>query len=151
MMLLKAQERNSDTAGQKETLANLCRLYVGEGDLNTAWNYYEQFTKLGGDKVPRGVWMELCRYLESNQNWDRAVMEYEKFAKKNSAERASVPALVSAARICLEKLNRVADAERLYSAAAASPVSHLDLEAVIQEGLKKCTAAAPVSGSYGDR
>ena len=29
--------------------------------------------------------------------------------------------------------------------------AHLDLEAVIQEGLKKCTAAAPVSGSYGDR
>ncbi|MGH9711921.1 MAG: rhomboid family intramembrane serine protease [Candidatus Acidiferrales bacterium] len=151
MMLLKAQERSSDTAGQKETLANLCRLYVSEGDPNTAWNYYDQFVTLGGDKLPRGVWLELCRYLEANHNWDRAVTEYERFAEKNSTERASVPALVSAARICLEKLNRVADAERFYSAAAASPVPHLDQVAAIQEGLKKCAAAAPVPGSYGTR
>ena len=149
MILLKAQELNSDTAGQKETLANLCRLYVSEGDPHTAWNYYEQFTTLGGDKLPRGVWLELCRYLESSHNWERAVAEYQRLAGKNSGERASVPALVSAARICLEKLHRMADAERLYRTAAASPVPHLDQDAAIQEGLKKCTAAAPVPGAYG--
>src|ERR1700732_1764609 len=112
MMLLKAQERKSDTTGQKETLANLCRLYLSEGDPDTAWNYYEQFTTLGGKKLPRGVWLELCRYLERNQNWDRAVIEYERLAEKNSGERASVPALVAAARICLTKLNRLAGVGR---------------------------------------
>jgi membrane associated rhomboid family serine protease len=151
MMLLKAQERQSDTAGQKETLANLCRLSLSEGDPDTAWNYYEHYTTLGGDKLPRGVWLELCRYLERNQNWDRAVTEYERFAEKNSTERGSVPAVVAAARICLTKLNRVADAERFYLAAAASPVPHLDLDAEIQEGLKKCAAAAPAPGTYGGR
>ena len=149
MMLLKAQERQSDAAGQRETLANLCRLYLSEGDPDTAWNYYEHFTSLGGEKLPRGVWLELCRYLERNQNWDRAVTEYERFAKENSNERASVPALVAAARICLTKLNRAADAERFYQAAAASPVPHLDLEAEIQEGLKKCADSAPAPGTYG--
>jgi hypothetical protein len=151
MMLLKAQERQSDTAGQKETLANLCRLYLAEGDPDTAWNYYEHFTTLGGERLPRGVWLELCRYLERNQNWDRAVTEYQRFAEKNAAERASVPALVAAARICLTKLNRVADAERSYKAAEASPVPHLDLEAEIQDGLKKCAAMAPTPGSYDGR
>jgi membrane associated rhomboid family serine protease len=149
MMLLKAQERKSDTAGQKQTLANLCRLYLSEGEPDVAWDYYEHFTALGGDKLPRGVWLELCRYLERNQNWDRAVTEYERFAEKNSAERASVPALTAAARICLTKLHRAADAERLYRAAATSPLPHLDLEREIEEGLKKCAAAAPAPGAYG--
>jgi membrane associated rhomboid family serine protease len=147
-LLLKAQEKASDTAGQKETLGNLCRLYVSAGDLDTAWNYYQQFTNLGGDRLPRGVWMEMCRYLESQQNWDRAVIEYEHFAEKNSGERASVPALVSAARICQTKLYRVADAERLYKAAAASPVPHTDLEGAIQDGLQQCAASVPSAGSY---
>ena len=149
MMLLKAQERQSDAAGQRETLANLCRLYLSEGDPDTAWNYYEHFTSLGGEKLPRGVWLELCRYLERNQNWDRAVTEYELFAEKNSNERASVPALVAAARMCLTKLNRAADAERFYQTASASPVPHLNLEAEIQEGLKKCADSAPAPGTYG--
>jgi len=149
MMLLKAQERKSDTTGQRETLTNLCRLYLSEGDPETAWNYYEQFTALGGDRLPRGVWLELCRYLERNQNWDRAATEYERFAEKNSTERASVPALVAAARICLTKLNRVAEAERFYFAAAASPVPHLDLEGEIQEGLRNCAATAQPPGRYG--
>jgi hypothetical protein len=91
----------------------------------------------------------LCRYLERNQNWDRAVTEYERFAEKNSTERASVPALVAAARICLTKLNRVAEAERFYLAAAASPVPHLDLEGEIQEGLRNCAATAQPPGRYG--
>ncbi|MGA8224667.1 MAG: rhomboid family intramembrane serine protease [Candidatus Acidiferrales bacterium] len=147
-LLLKAQEKVSDTAGQKETLANLCRLYVSAGDPDTAWNYYVQFTNLGGDRLPRGVWLELCRYQESQQNWDRAVSEYENFAKANSKERASVPALVSAARICQSKLFRVADAERLYKAAAASPVPHTDVEGAIQDGLKQCAALVPSAGSY---
>jgi membrane associated rhomboid family serine protease len=149
MLLLKAQERSSDAQGQKETLANLCRLYLAEADADTAWNYYEHFTTIGGDKLPRGVWLELCRYLERNQNWDRAVTEYERFAEKNSTERAAVPALVAAARICRTKLDRVADAECFYKAAAASRVPHVDLEAEIQEGLKMCSAALPAPGTYG--
>jgi membrane associated rhomboid family serine protease len=146
-LLLKAQQRTGDTAGQKESLTNLCRLCVAS-DPQTAWDYYEQFNTLGGEKLPRGVWMELCRYLESKQNWDRAVTEYQRLAEKNPTERASIPALVSAARICLTKLHRYTDAERLYRAAQASPIPHVDLEPVIQEGLKQCAATAPAPGTY---
>lgn len=147
-LLLKAQEKKQDFEAAKETLAILCRLYVTSGDLPMAWNYYEQFSNLGGDKLPRGVWLELCRFLEGEQNWDRAVLEYERLAEKNPTERVSVSALVSAARICLTKLNRTSEAKRLYEAAEASTVPHLDLEVVIQEGLKKCIAAIPTLDTY---
>lgn len=146
-LLLVAQQKAGDAAGQKESLTNLCRLYISS-DPEAAWRHYEQFVNLGGDSISRGVWMELCRYLETQQNWDRAVSEYEHLAQKNATERASVPALVSAARICLTKLNRAAQAERLYRAAADSPVPHKDLEGAIQEGLKECEAAASAPGSY---
>jgi hypothetical protein len=147
-LLLKAQEKKQDFAGEKETLANLCRLHVEAGDPDAAWDYYEQFSNLGGEKLPRGVWLELCRYLENDRNWDRAAYEYERLAEKNSTERASVPALVSAARICLTELHRPAEAERLYRAAAASPVPHLDSDAAIEEGLRKCATAVPAPGTY---
>jgi len=147
-LLLKAQEKQKNYAGQKETLATLCRLYVASGENQTAWNYYEQFTNVGGEKLPRGLWMALCRWLESEKSWDRAVMEYQRVAEKNPTERASVQALVAAGRICITKLNRVADAEKLFQAAEASAVPHADQDATIQEGLKLCAAAAPKVGSY---
>jgi tetratricopeptide (TPR) repeat protein len=151
-LLLKAQDKKQDFAAQKETVAALCRLYVTSGDLPAAMNYYELYSNFGGDRLPRGVWLELCRYLESQQNWERAASEYERFAEKNAKERASVPALVSAARICLTKINRIPDALRLFRAAQASSVPHLDLEATINEGLKQCEAAdspaQPHAGAY---
>jgi membrane associated rhomboid family serine protease len=146
-LLLKAQDKKQDFAAQKQTVAALCRLNVTSGDLPAAMNYYELYLNLGGDKLPRGVWLELCRYLESQQNWERAASEYERFAEKNTKERASVPALVSAARICLTRLNRIPDALRLYRAAQASPVPHLDLEATIHEGLRQCEATDPTPTS----
>jgi membrane associated rhomboid family serine protease len=147
-LLLKAQEKRQDASAQRETLATLCRLQVAAGENQTAWNYYEQFTNLGGDRLPRGVWMQLCRWLETEQNWDRAVMEYRSLAEKNPTERASVQALVAAGRICVTKLNRVAEAERFLHAAETSSVPHTDQEAAIREGLKLCAAAAPKAGSY---
>lgn len=148
-LLLRAQEKKQDFDGMKETLAGLCRHYVTVGEPNAAWNNYEQYVNLGGEKLSRGVWLELCRYLESAQDWDRAAKEYEKLAEANPTERMAVGALVSAARIWLTKLKRVDQAERLFKAAAASPAQHLDSEDAIQEGLKQCAAAMPAPGVYG--
>ncbi len=147
-LLLKAQEKKQDFEGIKHTLAGLCRYYVASGEKQAALNHYEQYLNLGGEKLTRGVWLELCRYFEGEENWGRAAIEYAKYAEANATERSSVPALVSAARIYLTKLNRRDQAERLFQAAAASPVPHLDSEAAIQEGLKQCVAASPTPGAY---
>jgi membrane associated rhomboid family serine protease len=148
-LLLKAQEKKQDFDGMKETLAGLCRHYVTIGEMPNARTHYEQYVNLGGEKLPRGVWLELCRHFESQQEWDRATTEYEKLAQQNPTERAAVAALVSAARIYLTKLNRLDRAERLFKAAAASTAPHLDSEEAIQDGLKQCAAATPTTGLYG--
>jgi membrane associated rhomboid family serine protease len=149
-MLLAAQQRRQDAAGQKETLEALCRLHAGAGEMESAWNDYVQFTSVGGQKISRGVWLELCRYLEGKHDWEGAATEYERLAENNPKERAGVSALVSAARIRLTNLNEPDRAAKLYQAAANSPVPHTDLDAAIQDGLKLSakSAPSPQSGSY---
>lgn len=147
-LLLTAQEKKQDFTGQKETLAVLCRLHVTSGELPLAWNDYQAYSNLGGEKLPRGVWLELCRYLEGEQSWDRAASEYERLAQSNPAERAGVSALVSAARIRQTRLSQPERAAKLFEEAAASRVPHADLDAAIQEGLEQCAAAVPRAGNY---
>ena len=140
-LLFKVQERKRDHEGQKETLAVLCRLRVMAGELEAAAADYEMYKNLGGDKLPRGVWVELCRYLEREQRWELAVGEYEKLAHAFPTERAGVSALVSAGRICVAHLSSPERAERFFKGAEISPVPHSDLDAAIQEGLQKCIPA----------
>ena len=148
-LLLTAYGKKQDTEGQKEALATLVRLRVASGDLEGAWNDYSQFRNLGGTKLPRGVWLELCRYLEAEKRWEVAAEEYENLAHANPRERAGVAALVSAGRIYATQLFKTERAEALFKEAAASPAPHSDLDAAIQEGLKQCAAAVPQAGSYG--
>ena len=147
-LLLKVQERKQDYEGQKETLASLCRILVTSGEPHTALSYYDQFLNRGGERLPRGVWLEMCRYIERQQQWQRAASEFERFAEKNASERAAVPALVSAAQLYMTKLNRMDEAERLFRSADASPVPHLDQEKAIREGLGECAAGAEVKRPY---
>lgn len=148
-LLFKAQQKSRDFEGQKETLAALCRLHVTSGELELAWSECKEMRSLGGEKLPRGVWLELCRYLEREHHWDTAVAEYEGLARANPGERASVSALMAAARISLEHLHSADRAEMLFKAAAVSPAPHSDFDAAIQEGLKRCAAVAPQAGAYG--
>jgi membrane associated rhomboid family serine protease len=148
-LLLKAQNRKQDFEGQKQTLAVLCRLRVAGGDLEGAWNGYSEYRNLGGAKIPRGVWLEICRYLERENRWEIAAEEYENLAHANSGERAGVAALVSAGRIYATQLFKPDRAEKLFREAAASPAPHSDLDAAIQDGLKQCAATATKPGSYG--
>ncbi|HTW24095.1 MAG TPA: rhomboid family intramembrane serine protease [Candidatus Baltobacteraceae bacterium] len=146
-MLLAAQQRRPDPQGQKESLEVLCRLHTAAGEMESAWNDYLEFRSLGGEKIPRGVWLELCRYLESKHDWEGAATEYERLAEQNSRERAGASALVAAARIRLTNLNEPDRAAKLYQAAAASTAPHSDLDAEIQEGLRQCAKALPVHQS----
>jgi hypothetical protein len=57
--------------------------------------------------------------------------------------------LMSAARIYLAKLNRSTDAVRLYREAQNSPIPHLDLDGLIEQGLKQCAAEGAAKGPAG--
>jgi len=140
-LMFKVQERKKDYEGQKETLAVLCRLRVMAGELEDAARDYEMYKNLGGDKLPRGVWLELCRYFEREQRWELAVEEYEKLVHAFPNERAGVSALVSAGRICVTNLASPERAEKFFRSAEMSAVPHSDLDGAIQEGLQNCVPA----------
>jgi len=75
------------------------------------------------------------------QEFDRAFAEYQELSKAYPADRQSLTAQLSAARLCLKKLNRPKDALAIYEAAAASPIPHLDWDTLIQAGIKEAKAA----------
>ncbi len=95
--------------------------------------------------MPAVTWLELCRMAEGQQNYERAVSEYERLARAYPTERQSLLALLSARRLALKQLNRPADALRYYRAAKVSTVPHLDWEANIQAGIQAAEKAAGVS------
>ena len=147
-LLLRAQEKTGDVEGQKESLANLCRLRVMAGEMESAASDFDAYCELGGGPLPRAIWLELCRYYEKEQRFEAAVDEYEKLAQAYPTTRAGVTSLVAAARICLANLNRPERAEKLLRAAQASPAQHGDLDAGIEEDLRKCGTATVRMGSY---
>ena len=147
-LMLRAQEKTNNPEAMKPTLASLVRNYVAAGDRQQALAYYDQYLNLGGEHLPRGVWLEICRFYLAEEIWSRAADEFEKFAQVNYLERSGVPAMVSAAQIYLKQLHRHDKAEQLFLAAAASPIPHLTSEAAIQEGLKACATAVPKLGNY---
>jgi membrane associated rhomboid family serine protease len=147
-LLLRAQEKTGDIEGQKESLANVCRLHVMAGEMEGAASNYDAYRGLGGSALPRAIWLELCRYYENDKRFETAADEYEKLAQAYPTARAGVTALVAAGRICLGNLNRPERAEKLFKAAQSSPAQHGDLDVSIEEGLKKCATATARTGSY---
>jgi tetratricopeptide (TPR) repeat protein len=75
------------------------------------------------------------------QEFDRALAEYQQLAQAYPADRQGLTAQLSAARLCLKRLNRPQDALAIYQTAASSPIPHLDWEQHIQAGIKEAKAA----------
>jgi membrane associated rhomboid family serine protease len=147
-MLQQLYWRKGDTVSYQNEIVKLCQLHLKLQDKAAAWHDYEEFQNSGGQKLPAATWLELGRYLEEQQSFDRAVSEYEKLAAACPAEKPSLLALISAGRLSLKNLNRPADALRFYQAASESSIPHLDWETNIQTGIKAATAATaqtPVS------
>ena len=90
--------------------------------------------------MPAATWLELCKGAEEMQEFDRALAEYQQLAQSYPADRQALTAQLSAARLCLKRLNRPQDALALYQAAAASPIPHLDWDQHIQAGIKEAKA-----------
>jgi membrane associated rhomboid family serine protease len=135
--------RKNDIPAHLAATSKLCQLHLKSQDHEAAWQDYQEYTNAGGDRLPAATWLELCRMVEGQQNYELAVTEYERLAKAYPTERQSLLALLSAGRLTLKQLNRPSDALRLYKAAAASPVPHLDWESNIQAGIEGAQKQIP--------
>jgi membrane associated rhomboid family serine protease len=144
---LRAHERARDFDAQKDDLAALCRLCTVAGDMEMAAVHYDQFSNLGGEKLPKAVWIELCRYMEDSRRWERAAAEYEKLASCYPNDRMGIAALVAAAKIYLRQLNDRPRAGKLFHAADSSPIPDPGLEKAIREGLREAEAVRVAFGS----
>jgi membrane associated rhomboid family serine protease len=133
--------RRNDIPACREATRRLCILNTQAGLHEAAWLDYEEFINLGGDKMPPATWLELCRVPEERNDYKRALSEYEKLAAAYPIERQGLMAQLGAARILLKRLDRPRDALRLYEAASASAVPHLDCERDLESGIKEATAA----------
>ena len=114
-LLLGIHWQNQKLLECREAANKLCGLHLQAGECEVAWQDYNEFLNLGGDKVSPAVWLELCRVPEQQQDFRRAVREYEKLAAAYPSDRQSLMAQLAAARICLKRLNRPQDALRSNS------------------------------------
>ncbi|ABF41017.1 Rhomboid-like protein [Candidatus Koribacter versatilis Ellin345] len=142
-LLQQAQIQKNDANEQRqETLPVLIRLYLGVGNDERALLHLREFRRLGGTILPASTWLELARSYERVEQWEIAAREFENLGISYYAtDRTSLTALLSAARIYLTKLDRPADANRLYQAAGNSPIPHLEMDAVIKHGISQSAAA----------
>lgn len=144
-MLAQIYWRKQDMENYKQALTSLCHAHMQAKHLDEALQSYDDLTTAGGDKIAAADWVPLCRYLESKENWERAAVEYEKFAHAYPSDKLAVYSLVAAARLNLKKLERRDEAARLYREAAASPVPHLDWDDAIRRGLADATSGTPAA------
>jgi membrane associated rhomboid family serine protease len=140
-LLRQIYTRQNDMRNYLEATIKTCALHLRAHEVETAFQDYAEFLNSGGSKMPAATWLELCKGAEEMHDFERAFAEYQQLAQAYPAERQSLTAQLSAARLCLKRLKRPKDALALYQAAAASPVPHLDWEQHIQAGVKDAKAA----------
>ncbi len=140
-LLRQIHTRQGNTKAFLEATIKTCTLHLRAHEVEAAFQDYAEFLDAGGGKMPAATWLELCKGAEELQEFDRALSEYQELANAYPTDRQSLTAQLSAARLCLKKLNRPQDALALYQAAAKSPVPHLDWEQLIQSGIKEAKAA----------
>jgi len=140
-LLRQIHSRQNNTKDYLEATVKTCSLHLRAHEIEAAFQDYAEFVDSGGSKMPAVPWLELCKGAEEMQDFERAVTEYQHLAQTYSAERQALTAQLSAARLCLKRLNRPQDALAIYHAAAASPIPHLDWEQHIQAGIKDAKAA----------
>jgi membrane associated rhomboid family serine protease len=133
--------RKNEIPACREATSKLCALNLQAGMYEAAWQDYEEFLNLGGDKMPAAAWLELCRVAEERNDSNRALSEYEKLAAAHPSERQGLIAQLGAARILLKRLDRPQDALRLYEAASTSAVLLLDFERDIESGIQQAKTA----------
>jgi len=139
-LLRTIYQRQSDTKSFLDATVKTCALHLKADEIEAAFKDYAEFVDSGG-KMPAATWLELCKGAEEMQEFDRAFAEYHELAQTYPTERQALTAQLSAARLCLKRLNRPEDALALYETAASSPIPHLDWDQHIVAGIKEAKAA----------
>jgi membrane associated rhomboid family serine protease len=140
-LLRQIYHRQADTKSYLEATVKTCGLHLRAHEVEAAFQDHAEYIDNGGSKMPAATWLELCKGAEEKHEYERAFAEYQNLAEAYPAERQSLTAQLSAARLCLKRLNRPQDALTIYQTAAASPIPHLDWEHHIQSGIKEAKAA----------
>jgi hypothetical protein len=140
-LLRQIYTRQNNTKDYLEATVKTCALHLKAHEIEAAFQDYAEFVDSGGSKMPAATWLELCKGAEELQEFERAFTEYQHLAQTYPADRQALTAQLSAARLCLKRLNRPQNALALYQAAAASAIPHLDWEQHIQAGIKDAKAA----------
>jgi tetratricopeptide (TPR) repeat protein len=138
--------RKNDIPKYHEAIIRLCQIQLKAQNIDAAWQDFGEYLNSGGERMPASTWLELCRSAEGQQNFERAVEEYDKLARAYPTERQSLLALMAAGRLSLKKLNRPAEALHFYKAAADSPVPHVDWAMNIQGGILEAQKALSAAG-----
>jgi tetratricopeptide (TPR) repeat protein len=141
--------RKGNIPAYAQAMQKLCALHLTQRATDQALKDYEQLVQSGGGLLPADTWFKLCQALEKEKEYERALGEYQELAEAYPNDRQALMALMAAARLANNKVNRPQHAINLYQAAAESTIPHLDLDASIQLGIKNARAAlsAPPTSS----
>jgi membrane associated rhomboid family serine protease len=134
-MLQRIYWQKNDLPAHRDALAKLLQLEIKANDQEGALQTCQNFRNAGGEKLLAPLWLEFCRQLETQTDASHAVDEYLELAKAYPAEKQSLLAQMAAGRIYLKRLNRPADALRLYETAQTSTIPHADWKATIDRGI----------------
>ncbi len=134
-MLQRIYWEKNDLHAQRDALAKLLGLEIKANDHEGALQTCQDFRNAGGEKLPASLWLEFCRQMETQPDVSRAADEYLELAQAYPAEKQGLLAQMATGRIYLKRLNRPADALRLYEAAQASSIPHADWQATIDRGI----------------
>jgi membrane associated rhomboid family serine protease len=134
-MLQRIYWQKNDLPAQREALAKLLGLEIKANDHEGALQTFQDFRNAGGEKLPASLWLEFCRQLETQPEASRAADEYLELAQAYPDEKQGLLAQMAAGRIYLKRLNRPADALRIYEAAQASSIPHADWQTTIDRGI----------------
>ena len=143
-LLQQVYWRKSDLPAYREATIKACALHIKAKSADAAWQCFEDFRNAGGENLPAATWFDLARMAEEQQNYDRALAEYQKLAAAYPAERQAMMSQMAQAKLYLRRLNRPEEALKLYEAAAASKTPHLDWEQTIQAGIREAKEALGV-------
>jgi membrane associated rhomboid family serine protease len=148
-MLQRIFWQKNDLPAHRDALAKLLGLEIKANDHEGALQTYQDFRNGGGEKLPAPLWLEFCRQLETQPDVSRAADEYLGLAQAYPAEKQGLLAQMAAGRIYLKRMDRPADALRLYEAAQASSIPHADWQATIDRGIAeaKKVMQVPVSSA----
>ena len=146
-LLRQIHTRQNNTKEYLDATVKTCALHLRAHQVEAAFQDYAEFIDCGGSKMPAATWLDLCKGAEEMQEFDRALAEYQTLAQSYPGDRQGLTAQLSAARLCLKRLNRPQDALVLYQAAAASAIPHLDWDQHITSGIKEAKAAMSAGNS----